>query len=356
MSWTCLGRKSSRACLSESGAIKFNTASLLVQLLLHLILTPINYHSYISKMEDSESSADSGQQVSRPSPCMYTQPKAGTHKGQEEIPVPTDYPNPPPDNSNESSSSDYDPSNVTQIISNGHILVGICNDNTVLKYPSDPNNHEQKLKILKESVILGHLPSHPHIVEYLGYKDFAIKLRYYPTGPLSNYLSSNPNVGISQRIEWCAQLTSAVSFIHFNSVIHSDICLDNVLLNDRLEVVLTDFQGILLQNGEILVNGNTSERAKSYMPRSTQYHVLMGFKTDIFALGSAMYHILNGFEVFPELRDPHETIEIVNRFMRGKFPRPSYVGYPIVEKCWGAEYTSAAEVAMDLIGLQNIVR
>ncbi|CAG8308646.1 unnamed protein product [Penicillium salamii] len=254
-----------------------------------------------------------------------------------------------------SNPSDYKPLGVTHIISQGHSLIGVLSDNQVLKYPSDPNNKEYQEVIRKEAAILHRIGAHPRIVGFLGLNKFGIRLRYYPQGSLRRYLKYHPHVRISKKLDWCEQLASAVGLVHSKNVIHCDICLHNVLLNDNLEVLLADFQGILLScDNTVALDGLTRECPKSYMPREDIHHASV--KTDLFALGSAIYHFINGHEVFPELRNLHDGEEILHRFMDGTYPGSDYVASSVVEKCWKGEYTDAKEVSIDLAELQQAAR
>jgi len=54
------------------------------------------------------------------------------------------------------------------------------------------------------------------------------------------------------------------------------------------------------------------------MPRSDPNNANQ--KTNIFALGSAIYFIIKGHPPFPELDSWKDTLEIVSRFKTGQFP------------------------------------
>jgi serine/threonine protein kinase len=64
-------------------------------------------------------------------------------------------------------------------------------------------------------------------------------------------------------------------------------------------------------------------------------------KTDIFALGSAIYFMLKGHPPFPELDSWKDKLEIVSRFKTKQFPALDDVrGGDVVKKCWAGEYES----------------
>lgn len=83
------------------------------------------------------------------------------------------------------------------------------------------------------------------------------------------------------------------------------------------------------------------------MPRDDPTHA--DVKTDIFALGSTIYHILEGHEPFPELESFADEDEITARFSAGQFPEPKLTPIrELIHNCWSAKYSSAAEVLHDV--------
>jgi hypothetical protein len=247
------------------------------------------------------------------------------------------------------------PQGVVQILSRGACNVGKLNGNLVLKYASDPNNPAYLMSIKVEARLLEVLGKHPHVVESLGLQDDGLMLKYYPNGTLRDYISLHPFLDIDQRLEWCRQLADTVVFVHSNWVIHCDITLCNILLDEELNLVLADFQGLLYSsNGVVLLDGLSRAPAKSSMPRANFLHA--DVRTDIFAVGSAMYHIIVGNDVFPELNSYDDQIEITDRFRKGMFPMSNYIASNIVEKCWRGEYWCAATISADIAAIQAMSR
>jgi serine/threonine protein kinase len=68
-------------------------------------------------------------------------------------------------------------------------------------------------------------------------------------------------------------------------------------------------------------------------------------KTDIFALGSTIYHIFTGHRPFPQLHIINDEAEFLRRFREGQFPVLEVeVGGNIIRKCW-----EGREVVDDLV-------
>ena len=77
--------------------------------------------------------------------------------------------------------------------------------------------------------------------------------------------------------------------------------------------------------------------------------------TDLFALGSTLYFIIAGHEVFPELDGSKDEDEITRRFAAGEFPLDPHICATITEKCWKQLYSSAEQVLTDLGLVQDAI-
>lgn len=244
------------------------------------------------------------------------------------------------------------PPGVEEVISRGSCHIGRLNDTMVLKYASDFNDPGYLMSIKVENRILQLLGPHPRIIESKGLAEDGLILKYYPNGTLRNYIKNHSYETLERRLEWCKQLVDTLSFVHSKRVIHCDICLHNILLDENFDIILADFQGLVISSttGRTMLDGLTRECAKSYMPRENLYSA--SFKTDLFAVGSAIYHLIVGHEVFPELDSFDDEKEINARFINGHFPKNDYVASHIVERCWRGEYASAAEISIDIAEAQ----
>ena len=177
-------------------------------------------------------------------------------------------------------------------------------------------------------------------------------LDYAPHGSVANYVEDNTITEL-QRLKWSRQSTEAVVVIHEKGVIHCDIKTQNLLLDENLDIKLCDFQGRLIGPDGQVLDGRSCENPKSFMPREDYMHA--DVKTDIFALGSTMYHILEGHEPFPELDAVEDEVEITARLVAGRYPELKWeILREVVHKCWGAKYISANEVLSDVQRLCEI--
>jgi serine/threonine protein kinase len=265
------------------------------------------------------------------------------------------------------------PKRVRSVIAAGtNHFVGLVNDTTVLKYPASPQEadglypidaqrfrrctREVAVKGLQvEEQILRRLGEHPRIIQIRGKHEDGLLLEYLPNGSVERYLKTNPNTSSTQRLTWGRQAAEGLAYIHTKYVIQGDVSVGNLLLDRQLSVKLCDFQGKLLHSdGTIALDGGSSERSMSSMPRSERNH--HDYRTDIFAFGTALYVMISGQLPFPDL-DTLDEDEIYRKFENLEFPPvEELLGGDVIRKCWIGEYANAAEIVGDLQRLEECTR
>lgn len=243
----------------------------------------------------------------------------------------------------------YYPPGVSEIIGRGgECFIGLIDQTTVLKYPCVPGDHDS---IRIEARLLDVLGDHPRIATSRGLTEHGLLLQRASNGSLHDYITLQSSIPLERKLLWCKQAAQAISYIHGKYIIHCDINLRNFLLDKDLNLLLADFQGMLKSaDGTTLLDGLSRECSKSFMPRDHGDYACV--KTDLFALGSAIYFIITGHEVFPELDSWEDDEEILSRFQNGLCPMDKHVCYRVAEKCWKQQYQSADDVFSDLCLIQ----
>ncbi|KAH8910546.1 kinase-like protein [Coniochaeta sp. PMI_546] len=245
--------------------------------------------------------------------------------------------------------------------------VAVFDEHTVLKFPIVPpqdedvyteegrayrrNFRQRTLKGLEsEEKILTTLGHHPRIILLRHQKHEAgLLLEYMPNGSVERYLRDiDPDTSLEQRLKWARQAAEGLAYIHSKNVLHCDISLGNLLLDSDLNIKLSDFQGRLLHpDGTVLIDGGAADSTMSSMPRLDRNYC--DYKTDIFALGTAIYMMMEGHPPFADLDPVDDEDEIQRRFKDGEFPAlDEYWGGDVIRKCWTGGYQSATEVVQDL--------
>src|SRR6266566_8255155 len=111
----------------------------------------------------------------------------------------------------------------------------------VLHVQMDPKRQEQ---FLREARTIARL-DHPHIVRVL---DFGIEdqtpylvMEYTPAGTLHLQHPKGTRLSFEQIMTYVKQIASALDYAHQQRVVHRDVKPDNLLLNAKDEIVLSDF-------------------------------------------------------------------------------------------------------------------
>jgi len=248
----------------------------------------------------------------------------------------------------------YCPPGVKGIIGTGAFsFIGAVNDSTVLKYPHVSGQDMGQLEI--ERKLLEIVCPHPRIIQLKGYSEMGIYLERATNGSLAEYLLESdipPSlIPTHQRVSWCLEAAEAVAHIHSRRVIHCNVSPSNLLLDQDLHVKLADFQGALLsEGGDILLEGAAGDSTRYCLPREDI--CIPEFQADIFALGSTIYFIMMGHEVFSHIASDEEVEE---KFVKKLFPQDTRACGAVTLKCWMQEYSSAKEAVVDLKAIEMML-
>nr|POF04438.1 isoform 2 of cbl-interacting serine/threonine-protein kinase 8 [Quercus suber] len=167
-----------------------------------------------------------------------------------------------------------------------------------------------------------------------------IMLEFYSHGNLKDYIAIH---GLTQLHKWATQMIEAVQFIHSKGVRHSDLRLDQWLLDSGTNARLSDFNSSGYD--ECPAFGLNSEKAlgnedpSHFMPRDPSEDNTI--RSDLFALGSALYEIEHGSAPFADAVD--ETI--TQRFALREFPAVSHLILgSIISGAWEGKFDTAVEM------------
>lgn len=204
---------------------------------------------------------------------------------------------------------------VTECLTMGtNSFIGLVNNMTVLKYPSTRYDKKALAALGLEARILQLIGPHKHIIGFKGLTDSGLLLERASFGSIAVYLERN-DPALQQRLNWVYQATQAIAAVHKKHILHRDISAYNLLLDATLNLKLSDFQGrILAPNGDIIEDGLSVEGTKSFIPRADSDHADW---TEIFALGSVFYYIMEGYKPYPDLDPYSDEEQIVERFTSG---------------------------------------
>src|SRR6266699_1106712 len=177
----------------------------------------------------------------------------------------------------------------------------------VLHMQMDPKTQEQ---FRHEAHTIAHL-QHPHILQVL---EFGIQdqipylvIEYTPGGTLRSQHPRGTRLPLEQIVTYVKQIASALDYAHQQRVIHRDVKPDNLLLNAKDEIVLSDFGlAVVPRTLDSLSTHNPAGTPLYMAPEQIQRKPCAA--SDQYALGIMVYEWLAGeapfrgglFEVFSQ--------------------------------------------------------
>lgn len=189
-------------------------------------------------------------------------------------------------------------------------------------------NENRRIRLKSEIELLKSL-DHPGIVKLMEVyeSDERVYLVFeYKNGDLYNYIQTKGPVTETIAMEIFRQLIDAVDHCHKKNIVHLDIKLENILIDEAtLEVTLADFGfATYFEEGTKLEKwcGSPFTVAPEIITR-TPYDART---VDLWALGSVLYTILNGSYPF----QAPTVNEVLQKTKNGKMnPIHSSVGYSV---------------------------
>lgn len=205
----------------------------------------------------------------------------------------------------------------------------------VAKYPH--TGREVKHDVKFERKVYERLGHHPSILSYPGSRGPEILLEYHPRGTLRQLIESNADIFL---FKWVEQIVEGLDYLHGKGIIHCDTSTSNVLTTDNSDAVLCDFAGSLI-DGQRLSGSFYGQRCL----RRHDYSFDFVVKDDLFALGSVIYEMSTRKRPYDGKNDE----EVRQLYKEGKLPDVLGIELGnIINKCWHADYESAAEVLVDI--------
>lgn len=213
--------------------------------------------------------------------------------------------------------------------------------------PDEPGITAQNLTACRiEAEVYLILGSHQLIAKCsnIGPEKEHLDLEYYSNGNLKKYLTSNRASITEENLRhWAYQMIQSVAYIHSKGVRHSDIRLDQWLVDADLNARLSDFNASGYDDQPDLGLGRRPaqglESPSHYLPRDSDLESTV--ESDLFALGSALYELVTGHRPYETLSD--ELIEAC--FRKQAFPSTDgvFLG-SIIADCWHQRFCSAQEI------------
>lgn len=154
-----------------------------------------------------------------------------------------------------------------------------------------------RLAFVKEAKMLATL-HHPNIVEVLDVFDenntSYMVMSFIEGKSLQSIVNSRGRLPYPEVVNYIAQVTNAVGYVHERHILHRDIKPDNIMITSDYKAILIDF-GSAREFEQDKTQVHTSMLTHGYAP-TEQYtaNSRKGAYTDIYAIGATMYFVLTG--------------------------------------------------------------
>lgn len=220
--------------------------------------------------------------------------------------------------------------------------VSLCNIlNTPYAIKCIPDKHDITNEIFNHYL----LQNHPNIIGFIKViydnKNAYIIQEYAENGDLFTYLKKYCPLSEYVIFHFMKQLFNAVEFCHFNNIAHCDIKLENILLDKKYNVRLTDFG----YSRNIINDKKLRIGTLHYMaPEIINNQLIDDTKIDIYACGVCMYILLHGKYPFNGLNFK----DVCDNIIKNKFEINNYLSIDCIDllkKLLEGDYTKRLSIS-----------
>lgn len=228
---------------------------------------------------------------------------------------------------------------------------------------ADPKANDSSIKrFIHESNAISQL-KHPNIVNFyeFGYIDNNpvigapyIVMEYFPGRSLRDYITNRVQTSLDDKINIITQIGHALASVHEKNILHRDIKPDNILINDKLKVKITDFGVCHLPTSDLTMTAELIGSPAYMAPEYLRYGQTGKFM-DIYALGIVTYELMVGKKPF----DADSISELIKKVFYEKPVAPDKLlaAFPqrlqdilakMIRKNPARRYQDASELLLDL--------
>ncbi|HEY6821731.1 MAG TPA: serine/threonine-protein kinase [Burkholderiales bacterium] len=194
--------------------------------------------------------------------------------------------------------------------------------------PEDEEEARRQLRFFQNEASLAGKLRHPHIVSILdaGVDDLSggdpvryLVMELVEGASLAKYCEARERLDPARVLEIVYKCCKALEFANQLGVVHRDIKPANILVNDELDIKVSDFGAAQLARADVTQVSGVGSPA--YMSPEQIQGEELDWRTDMYSLGAVLYHLLTGRRPF----DGASAYQLVEAILGASPPPPSRV-------------------------------
>lgn len=186
--------------------------------------------------------------------------------------------------------------------------------------------HSGIVERFKQEASIAQRLRHPHIVAINCFGAIKgrhfLELQYMPGGTLAQRFRSPTELHSQETIRLLRHIASALDYAHHQGVVHRDIKLENILLDQRGDAYLSDFGIARIVDGtRLTATGGVMGTPLYISPEQARGETNLDYRSDLYSLAVIAYVLAVGH--FPFNGD--HALAILNQHITESVPPPSTV-------------------------------
>lgn len=207
------------------------------------------------------------------------------------------------------------------------------NDETValkILYPHLMSDENTIKRFKREAQVASRL-QHKFIVPVIDFGEYDnqiyIAMRYMSGNSLSDLFKEPRSIKMKGIVRILSEVASALDYAHSKGVVHRDLKLQNILLDDQRHAYLSDFGIARLVDGTRLTATGQVAGTPMYMSPEQIRGRLVDYRSDIYSFSVMAYLLLTGFYPFTG----EDSLSIVHKHVKEFPPTPTEVNPDLPE-------------------------
>ncbi|XP_021842795.1 serine/threonine-protein kinase STY13 [Spinacia oleracea] len=193
-------------------------------------------------------------------------------------------------------------------------------------------------KLFDGEVSMWSMLDHPNIIKFVGAsRDLCMVSEYLHGGTLKSYLSNAITyLSLKTVIQLALDLARGLSYLHSKDIVHGDVKIENMILDERHQLKIADFgvpRLVSLVQGKMIGQagrlGCMAPEVRAGKPYDT--------KCDVYSFGICLWEIYCCKTPFSPPKFANEASTVYNKDLRPEIPKwcPKSLA-KIMKRCWSS--------------------